>query len=75
MTMSPEAELRMNVYQEGQRALSSGANCPYTDWRKKTWVKGLDAAREHRDRMIREASRTTERRSGEDRRVSGERRS
>jgi len=43
--MSPEAELRMSVYQEGQRAYRSGATCPYDgwDWRAKTWAKGYAA--------------------------------
>lgn len=38
--MSPDAKLRMDVYQEGQRAYRSGAPCPYSDWRAKTWAKG-----------------------------------
>ena len=41
--MSPDAELRMNVYQEGQRAYRSGVSCPYSDWRAKTWAKGYAA--------------------------------
>jgi hypothetical protein len=41
--MSPDAELRMNVYQEGQRAYRSGVPCPYSDWRAKTWAKGYAA--------------------------------
>jgi hypothetical protein len=43
--MSPEAELRRKVYQEGQRAYRSGATCPYDgwDWRAKTWAKGYTA--------------------------------
>jgi hypothetical protein len=42
--MTPDAKLRMDVYQEGQRAFNSGAVCPYTDWRAKTWAKGRAAA-------------------------------
>ena len=45
--MTPEALLRMNVYQEGQRAASRGQACPYTDWRAKTWAKGWKAAQDH----------------------------
>ena len=41
--MSPDAELRMNVYQEGQRAYRSGVPCPYSDWRATTWAKGYAA--------------------------------
>lgn len=44
--MTPDAKLRMDVYQEGQRAFSSGAICPYTDWRAKTWEKGRAASKE-----------------------------
>lgn len=42
--MSPDAKLRMDVYQEGQRAFNAGAACPYTDWRARTWAKGRAAA-------------------------------
>jgi hypothetical protein len=35
----------MDVYQEGQRAFNSGAQCPYHDWRWGTWNKGYEAAR------------------------------
>jgi len=45
--MKPDALLRMNIYQEGQRAFRSGAPCPYTDWRAKTWAKGRAAAQEY----------------------------
>lgn len=45
--MSPDAQLRMQVYQEGQRAYLSGAHCPYADWRAKTWSKGRAAAAEY----------------------------
>lgn len=45
--MSPDAQLRMQVYQEGQRAYRSGAHCPYTDWRAKTWAKGRAAAEDY----------------------------
>lgn len=41
---TPDARLREAVYQEGQRAYRSGAPCPYSDWRAKTWTKGLAAA-------------------------------
>lgn len=50
--MKSDAELRMNVYQEGQRALSTGTPCPYTDWRAGTWMKGLAAARAHQREMM-----------------------
>lgn len=49
--MTPEAELRMRIYQEGQRAFSSGARCPYIDWRRGTWKKGYDAAKEHYEKL------------------------
>lgn len=45
--MSPDAKLRMDVYQEGQRAYRSGATCPYSDWRAKTWAKGRAAAQDY----------------------------
>lgn len=47
--MTPEAKRRMDVYQEGQRAYNADTPCPYhiTDWRRKTWHKGLDAAHEY----------------------------
>lgn len=45
--MSPDAELRMTVYQEGQRAFNKGTTCPYTDWRAKTWAKGRAAAEKY----------------------------
>lgn len=44
--MTPDAELRMEVYQEGQRAFGVGGICPYTDWRAGTWWKGYTAAKE-----------------------------
>lgn len=44
--MTPAAKLRMEVYQEGQRAYGAGTECPYTDWRAKTWAKGYTAAKE-----------------------------
>ncbi len=45
--MTPEAKLRMEVYQEGQRAYAKGAECPYpvTDWKRKTWLKGFLASK------------------------------
>lgn len=52
--MSPDALLRMNVYQEGQRAYRSGAHCPYTDWRAKTWAKGRAAAEEYFSTLVRQ---------------------
>lgn len=45
--MTPDAERRMLVYQEGQRAFNSGASCPYSDWRAVTWSKGREAAKAH----------------------------
>lgn len=43
--MNADAKLRMDVYQEGQRAFNSKATrCPYTDWRAGTWAKGWAAA-------------------------------
>lgn len=38
--MDAAAKLRMDVYQEGQRAYTSGVVCPYNDWREGTWKKG-----------------------------------
>lgn len=35
----------MGVYQEGQRAFGPNTDCPYTDWRQGTWIKGYEAAR------------------------------
>lgn len=49
--MKPDAERRMLVYQEGQRAFSSGAACPYTDWRAGTWAKGKAAAENYHDSL------------------------
>jgi hypothetical protein len=45
--MSAEAELRLSVYQEGQRAYLSGSPCPYEvwDWKSKTWDKGYAAGK------------------------------
>ena len=45
--MTPDAALRMQVYQEGQRAYRHGIPCPYSDWRANTWQKGFEAARQH----------------------------
>jgi hypothetical protein len=45
--MTPDAALRMAVYQEGQRAHRSKTPCPYTDWRARTWKKGHDDAATH----------------------------
>lgn len=42
--MTPDAKLRMEVYQEGQRAFTSKAPCLYTDWRRDTWYRGFTAA-------------------------------
>ena len=50
--MSPEAELRMSVYQEGQRAFNSRELCPYTDWRKGTWTKGFEAAKAYHNKYM-----------------------
>lgn len=50
--MTPDAKIRMDVYQEGQRAFNSGTLCPYTDWRAKTWVKGRAAAEAHAAAVI-----------------------
>jgi hypothetical protein len=52
--MSPDAKLRMDVYQEGQRAWGVGMACPHTDWRAGTWQKGRKAAVDHQQRMIEE---------------------
>lgn len=49
--MSPEAKMRMDVYQEGQRAFNQRGVCPYTDWRAGTWAKGFLAAKEYNDRL------------------------
>lgn len=45
--MSPDAQLRMEVYQEGQRAFNAGTPCPYHDWRAGTWGKGYAAAKKY----------------------------
>lgn len=47
--MSPDARLRMEVYQEGQRAFDWKLACPYAslDWRAGTWQKGFNAAKAH----------------------------
>lgn len=45
--MSPDAERRLKVYQEGQRAFNAETPCPYTDWRVGTWTKGWKAAEAH----------------------------
>lgn len=45
--------LRMKVFREGQLAFSSGATCPYTDWRVGTWNKGWNAAKEHAEELTR----------------------
>lgn len=50
--MTPDAKLRMEVYQQGQRAYRSGAPCPYSDWKAKTWEKGRQAAREYWERVL-----------------------
>ena len=48
--MAPDAKLRMDVYQEGQRAFNAGTPCPYTDWRAGTWEKGRKAAEAYYNR-------------------------
>jgi hypothetical protein len=59
--MTPEAELRMLVYQEGQRAYTSKVDCPYTDWRAKTWRKGFNAAAKyHRELFDQQQQKTTD---------------
>lgn len=42
--MTPDAQLRMDVYREGQIAYGRRTACPYTDWRAKTWQKGYNTA-------------------------------
>jgi hypothetical protein len=49
--MTPDARIRMEVYQEGQRAFNSGAPCPYVDWRAGTWRKGWQAACGHNEAL------------------------
>jgi hypothetical protein len=51
--MKPDAELRMKVYQEGQHAYNAGLACPYTDWRKGTWTKGWQAAKDYNEQLDR----------------------
>ena len=51
--MSPDAKLRRDVYQEGQKAFNAGTTCPYTDWRAGTWNKGWQAAKTYRESMSR----------------------
>ena len=50
--MTPDAKLRMDVYQEGQRAFNAETSCPYTDWRAGTWEKGRAAAEAHSRRPL-----------------------
>lgn len=47
--MKPDARIRMDVYQEGQRS-SGDALCPYAvgDWRASTWRKGREDAQKYR---------------------------
>ena len=52
--MQPDALLRMQVFQEGQRAFNAGTECPYTDWRAGTWAKGRAAAEKHYAGLMRE---------------------
>ena len=54
--MNPDAKLRMEVFQEGQRAARAGTPCPYTDWRANTWAKGLAAAKTHYRAQLEEAA-------------------
>lgn len=56
--MSPDAELRMRVYQEGQRAYNAGTSCPYKDWRAGTWAKGRAAAHAFHTQMPEETPQT-----------------
>lgn len=42
----------MEVYQEGQKAFSTGMPCPYSDWRSGTWKKGFDAAAEYHASLL-----------------------
>jgi hypothetical protein len=53
---SEAARARFLVYQEGQRAHTSGASCPYfaPDWRAKTWAKGVEAAQQHWKEMTKQ---------------------
>lgn len=53
--MTPDAKLRQDVYQEGQRAAGNGQRCPYTDWRAKTWHKGFEAAKAYRKKLLNES--------------------
>ena len=41
--MSPDEELTINAYQQGQRAYRTGVPCPYSDWRAEAWAKGYAA--------------------------------
>ena len=52
--MSLDAEVRMRVYQEGQRAFNAETACPYhtNDWRSKTWEKGRAAAGAYHVRLV-----------------------
>jgi hypothetical protein len=50
--MTPEAKLRMEVYQEGQRSWRDETTCPYTDWRAGTWAKGRAAAKAHYEAQV-----------------------
>ncbi len=54
--MTPDAKLRMDVYQEGQRAYLSGSKCPYAagDWRSRTWGKGFAAGKAYHTTFFKE---------------------
>ena len=63
--MTPAAKLRMDVYQEGQRAYNKGTPCPYSGWRAGTWKKGFDAAERYVEDAIAQDERDAARRRGE----------
>jgi hypothetical protein len=56
--MTPQAQLRVDVYQEGQRAFNSGVQCPYHDWRWGTWNKGYEAARLYSEALAKTPRKT-----------------
>lgn len=55
--MKPDAQLRMEVFQEGQRAYAPRRMNPYptTSWKHSTWFKGWAAAKAYRDEQIAKA--------------------
>lgn len=55
--MTPDAALRMAIYQEGQRAYRHNTPCPYTGWRANTWKKGHDDAATYYQQRVQDTAR------------------